>query len=56
MLKLGYHLVIVMLGGNDISAETNVREFSAKLFESYGATCIMCTIEKRDYTPTIQII
>ena len=45
-----------MPGGKDISAETDVRKLLAKLFEihniieSYGATCIMCTIETRNYT------
>ena len=33
MLQPGYHLVIVMLGGNDISAETDVEKLSAKLLE-----------------------
>ena len=55
VLKPGYHLVIIMLGGNDISEATDVRKLVADLLaiydavESYGATCVLCTIEKRDY-------
>lgn len=57
VLKPGYHLVIVMLGGNDISEKTDVKKLVTDLLaihqaiESYGATCVLCTIEKREYPP-----
>ena len=55
VLQPGYHLVIIMLGGNDICEATDVGKLFSDLMkiheavESQGATCIMCTIEKRDY-------
>ena len=49
VLKLGYNLVVVMLGDNDISTETVVRVLSAKLFEIHNTIESYGAIEKREY-------
>ena len=36
MLQPDYYLVIVIMGGNDIGAETDVRELSVKLLEIHN--------------------
>ena len=57
VLQSGFDLVIIMLGGNDISEATDVKKLVADLLqiheavESFGATCVLCTIEKREYPP-----
>ena len=57
VLNPGYHLVIIMLVDNDISEATDVRKLVADLLaiheavESHGATCVLCTIEKREDPP-----
>ena len=51
VLQPGFDLVIIMLGGNDISEATDVKRLVADLLkihdtvESFGATCVLCTIE-----------
>lgn len=57
VLNLGYHLVIVIVRGNDNNAETDVEWLSAVLFEihetvkSCVATCVLCNIGKGE-SPT----
>ena len=55
VLRRRYNLVIVMLGGNDITDATDPNKLTAdylavhQAIESYGAKCVLCTIEKRVY-------
>ena len=55
VLSPGFDLVIVMLGGNDIGPSTVMGELVQALkdihaaIEATGATCLVCTIEKREY-------
>ena len=57
VLQRGYHLVIVMLGGNDINEATDPNKLAAdylaihQAIESHGAKCVLCTVEKRVYKP-----